>query len=113
MKSDMLPITSQYWLTTFGSEKKMARKHVRKKLKYCKYGYNYCFWTLSIVLFYLFKTYNVSETGFCLRLKVKPTQLGPIDRASPYLQTLSPTQDRIYDYKLSRAQTIYESYEKH
>jgi hypothetical protein len=27
---------------------------------------------------------NVSETGFCLRLQVKPTQLGPIDRASPY-----------------------------
>jgi hypothetical protein len=37
-----------------------------------------CFWTLSIV----------SETGFCLRLQVEPTQLGPIDRASPYLQTL-------------------------
>jgi hypothetical protein len=30
--------------------------------------------------------YNVSETGFCLRLQVKPTQLGPIDRASPYLR---------------------------
>jgi hypothetical protein len=30
---------------------------------------------------------HVSETGFCLRLKVKPTQLGPIDRASPYLRT--------------------------
>jgi hypothetical protein len=26
---------------------------------------------------------NVSETGFYLRLQVKPTQLGPIDRASP------------------------------
>jgi hypothetical protein len=34
--------------------------------------------------FYL-KTYNVSETGFCLRLQVEPNQLGPIDRASPYL----------------------------
>jgi hypothetical protein len=31
------------------------------------------------------KTHNVSETGFCLRLQVKPTQLGPIDRASPCL----------------------------
>jgi hypothetical protein len=30
---------------------------------------------------------NVSETGFCFRLQVKPTQLGPIDRASPYLQS--------------------------
>jgi hypothetical protein len=28
---------------------------------------------------------NVSETGFCLRPQVKPTQLDPIDRASPYL----------------------------
>jgi hypothetical protein len=27
--------------------------------------------------------HNVSDTGFCLRLQVKPTQLGPIDRASP------------------------------
>jgi hypothetical protein len=47
-----------------------------------------CFWTLPIVLF-LSKTlssffkYKVSETGFCLRLQVKPTQLGPIDRAGP------------------------------
>jgi hypothetical protein len=29
--------------------------------------------------------YNVSETGFYLRLQVKPTLLGPIDRASPQL----------------------------
>jgi hypothetical protein len=40
-----------------------------------------CFWTLSIVLF-LFK-HNVSETGFCLRLQVEPTQLDQIDRTSP------------------------------
>jgi hypothetical protein len=39
-----------------------------------------CFWTLSIALF-LFKTHNVSETGFCLRLQAEPTQLGTIDRA--------------------------------
>jgi hypothetical protein len=44
-----------------------------------------CFWTLSIVLF-LFKTHDVSETGFCLRFQVGPTQLGPIDRVNPYLQ---------------------------
>jgi hypothetical protein len=31
--------------------------------------------------------HNVSETGFCLRLQVKSTQLGPIDRVSPYLRT--------------------------
>jgi hypothetical protein len=30
-----------------------------------------------------FSEYNVSETGFCLRLQVKPTQLGPIDRVVP------------------------------
>jgi hypothetical protein len=33
--------------------------------------------------------HSVSETGFCLRLQVKPTQLGPIDRAGPYLRTES------------------------
>jgi hypothetical protein len=38
---------------------------------------------LDIVLF-LFKVHKVSETGFCLRLQVEPTQLGPIDRPSPY-----------------------------
>jgi hypothetical protein len=30
--------------------------------------------------------HSVSETGFCLRLQVVPTQLGPVDRASPYFQ---------------------------
>jgi hypothetical protein len=44
--------------------------------------------------FYL--KYNISEIGFCLRLQVEPTHLGPIDRASPYLWTPAPTQDRIY-----------------
>jgi hypothetical protein len=34
------------------------------------------FWTLSIVLFFYLK-HKVSETGFCLRLQVVPTQLGP------------------------------------
>jgi hypothetical protein len=33
---------------------------------------------------------SVSETGFCLRLQVKPTQLGRIDRASPSLRTPVP-----------------------
>jgi hypothetical protein len=41
--------------------------------------------------------HNVSETGSCLRLEVKPTQLGPIDRGSPYLRTPAPTQDRVYN----------------
>jgi hypothetical protein len=35
---------------------------------------------------FLFKTQNVPKTAFCLRLQVKPTQLGPFDRASPYLR---------------------------
>jgi hypothetical protein len=35
---------------------------------------------------FLFKIHNVLETGFCLRLQVKPTQLGSVDRASPYLR---------------------------
>jgi hypothetical protein len=29
-----------------------------------------------------FSKQNVSETGFCLRLQVKPTQLDPIDRVN-------------------------------
>jgi hypothetical protein len=39
--------------------------------------------TLSIVLF-LFKTRGFGDL-FCLNLQVKPIQLGPIDRASAYL----------------------------
>jgi hypothetical protein len=50
------------------------------------------FWKLSIVIslfttpscFYL--KHNVSETGFCLHLRVRPTQLGPIGRASRYIR---------------------------
>jgi hypothetical protein len=43
-------------------------------------------WTLSIVLSLskMLTKYNVSEIEFYLRPQVKPTQLGPIDRASPY-----------------------------
>jgi hypothetical protein len=44
-----------------------------------------CFWTLSAVAF-LFETYNVSETGFCLLLQVEDTKLGTLDRAIPYLR---------------------------
>jgi hypothetical protein len=29
---------------------------------------------------------NISDTGVCLRIHVKPTQLGPIDKASPHLR---------------------------
>jgi hypothetical protein len=41
---------------------------------------------LDIIHPVLFKTHDVSETGFCLRLRVLPTQLGPIDQAG--LRTL-------------------------
>jgi hypothetical protein len=55
-----------------------------------------CFWTLFIVLSLskirpvYFSKHNISETGFCLRLQVKPTEWGPIDRSSPYLRTPVP-----------------------
>jgi hypothetical protein len=55
----------------------------------------------------LYLKHNVSETGLCLCLQVEPTQLGSIDRASPYLRTPASTQDRVY--KSSTAQTICES----
>jgi hypothetical protein len=55
--------------------------------------------------FYL--KHNVLETGFCLRLQVKPTQLSPINRASPCLQTSESTQNGVY--KPSTAQTTWES----
>jgi hypothetical protein len=55
-----------------------------------------CFWTLSIVLslskntvLFIFQN-TTFQTGFHLCLQVKPTQLGPIDRDSPYLRTPVP-----------------------
>jgi hypothetical protein len=55
---------------------------------------------------------DVLETVFCLRLQVKPTQLGPIDRASPSFRSgdriqspkncvLNKRQDGGYRYHLS------------
>jgi hypothetical protein len=38
---------------------------------------------LSSCLFFLKKKHDVSETTFCLRLQVEPTQMGQIERASP------------------------------
>jgi hypothetical protein len=37
-----------------------------------------------------FSKHNVSETGFYLRLQIKPIQLGPIDGPSPYPRTPVP-----------------------
>jgi hypothetical protein len=50
-----------------------------------------CYWTYPLSCF-LFKTSNVSETGFYLRLQVEPTQYGSVDRASPYLWTSDPIE---------------------
>jgi hypothetical protein len=35
------------------------------------------------MVLFLFQTHNLSETGFCDRLQVEPTQLGLIDRVVP------------------------------
>jgi hypothetical protein len=44
---------------------------------------------------YFYLKQNVSKTGFCPYLQVEPTQLGPVDRVSPYLRTHAPTQDNV------------------
>jgi hypothetical protein len=51
-----------------------------------------CFWALSIILF-LFKTHNISETGFCLGLQVEPTQLGAFEVASHDSQPCKPSHN--------------------
>jgi hypothetical protein len=40
---------------------------------------------IQCLVYYL--KYDVSKTGFCLRLQAEPTQLGPIERATLYLRT--------------------------
>jgi hypothetical protein len=45
----------------------------------------WCGWVKALCFIYL--KHNVLETGFCLQLQIKPTQLGPIDSASPCLRT--------------------------
>jgi hypothetical protein len=46
----------------------------------------YIYITINILDIYLKN--DVSETGFCLRLQVKPTELGAIDIASLCLRTI-------------------------
>jgi hypothetical protein len=55
-------------------------------IKICVYGHYASPW------FYL--KYSILDTGSCIHLQVEHTQLGPIDRASPYLRTPAPTQDK-------------------
>jgi hypothetical protein len=47
-------------------------------------------------LVHFLKNHNVSETGFCLRPQVKPTQLDPIDRASPCTYNKEDTYTLLY-----------------
>jgi hypothetical protein len=59
------------------------------------------FWTLYIFLSLpkrrpvYFLEHYVSETGFCLRIQVRATHLGPIDRASPYLRRQNPVSETL------------------
>jgi hypothetical protein len=50
---------------------------------------------LNHCLVYMSK-HNVSETGFCLLLQVKPTQFGSIDRASHYLYRSKYKQELLF-----------------
>jgi hypothetical protein len=55
---------------------------------FCKYyvsGHypSSCFYLKHCPVF--ISKHNISETAFCLCLQVKPIQLGPINRSSPYL----------------------------
>jgi hypothetical protein len=46
--------------------------------------------------------HNVPETGFCLRLQVPPTQLGPVDRACFGDWILSPSSGNTYSVGTNR-----------
>jgi hypothetical protein len=82
LPGSMCPLTEHFWYTG-------SCVPCKRKLKYQYYVSGHypssCLY-LKTVLF-IFSKHNVSETGFYLRLQVKPTQLGPINRASPYLRT--------------------------
>jgi hypothetical protein len=54
--------------------------------------------------------HNVSETGFCLHLQVKPIQLGPIDRATPYLRTSVTLCLSAQPYNLHATQILSMAY---
>jgi hypothetical protein len=44
---------------------------------------------------FLFKIHKVLETGFCLCLQLEPTQLGPVDGASPCLRRQNPVSKNL------------------
>jgi hypothetical protein len=84
------------------------RKHITSQLRARQVNTVYRFVTINVTtinldtihrpVFYL--KHDISDTGFCLRLQVVPTQLGKIDRASPCIdcqsfQSLSLPRDLI------------------
>jgi hypothetical protein len=81
-----LSFTVKYWRRVYQVRQESLSTQNCKSL--------FCFWTLSVVLFLFKTTRNVSETVLCLLLQVEPTQLSPIDRASPYLGTPAPSQSQ-------------------
>jgi hypothetical protein len=48
----------------------------------------------------------VSENGFCLHPQVKPSQMDPIDRASPYLWTKDNVRKLSHCNNMSSSQTF-------
>jgi hypothetical protein len=64
------------------------------------------------MVLFLFKTHNVLETGIVLCLQEKPNQLGPIDRATPYFQSIDWAQlSRFYlktETKSSLRNVVFE-----
>jgi hypothetical protein len=80
--------TASYYLTRGNSMSRQGSKSLRQW--YINTNFVLCFWTLSIILFLINSMFQ--ETGFHLCVKVEPTQLGLIDRASPNLH-LKTTMD--------------------
>jgi hypothetical protein len=70
-------------------------------------------WYISTNIMFISKTSSClcfktqrSETGFCLRLQVKPTKFGSIDRASHYLRSvmfrhINRTMDNVQKHKIN------------
>jgi hypothetical protein len=52
-------------------------------------------WSKSL---FILSKHNVSEIGFCLRLQVKPIQLGSIDRDSTGVLDKDKTMDNVQKY---------------
>jgi hypothetical protein len=88
---------SYWWSWTFGFYKCYVFGHYPSPCLYLKHSPVY------------FSKQNVPETGFCLRLQVKPTQLGPIDRGSPYLRLYlkTETESSLRNIVLKTKRTVF------